>query len=445
MNIIVIVSDTFRKDHLGCYGNKNIFTPSLDKFAESCIQFNNAYAASFPTMPNRADLLTGKFTFTYLDWGPLPSKERLLTEVLQKAGYTTVAVVDNPFFVREGYGYDRGFQDFEWIPGQRIKEWVKQRARICKDRRYEEDYFAPKTMSIAEKLLERYYKERFFFYIDTWDPHEPWDPPIWYVKRYYPRYVGQVITPCYGNWQKCGLEKREVEIAHACYCSEITMVDHWIGRLLRKIEYMGLLDNTIIVFTSDHGFYFGEHGYFGKFILADSENWAYSPLFQEITRIPLLIYVPGLQPRQIEAIVQPPDLLPTLLELVGVEFPGEIQGRSFASILKGEKEVFRDFAITSPPLCNPGEKTSKVVDGLGRGVKEPLPVTISTQEWTLIYSMEGYPAELYDLRKDPTESQNILDENFEVARELHSRFIDFLEEADTAERYLSLRRKIRNY
>lgn len=387
MNVVLIVSDTFRRDHLGFCGNENMSTPNLDKFAKKCIQFNNAYAASFPTMPNRADLFTGKFTFSFLGWAPLPPEEETLAEILQKTGYTTVAVVDTPFFLREGYGYDRGFDDFEWITGQRIKVWDEQRLRACWERRYEEDYFPPKTLTLAEKFLERYYKEKFFLYVDTWDPHEPWDPPSWYVKPYYPNYTSQIVPscfPCYGDWQKRGLKKEDVDIAHAWYCGEATMVDRWLGHLLEKIEYMGLLDNTIIIFTSDHGFYFGEHGYFGKLTRDEDNNWCYSPLYQEITRIPLLVYVLGLKPRQTEAFVQPPDLMSTLLDLVGVESPQSMQGQSFTSVLKGEKEIFRDLVVTSIPLlCRPGEIT-RAVHGLERRIKEPLPSTITTQEWTLL-------------------------------------------------------------
>jgi len=444
MNIILIVADTLRQDHLGCYGNKSIFTPSLDKFAKKCIQFNDAYAASFPTMPNRADLFTGKFTFSYLGWGPLPREERTIAEILRKAGYTTTAIVDTPFFMRKGYGYDRGFDDFEWIAGQRTKGWQKHRSRVCWERRYEEDYFAPKTMTIAEKRLEYYYKEPFFLYVDTWDPHEPWDPPSWYVKRYYPNYSGQVVEPCYGNWQKYGLKENEVEIAHACYCGEVTMVDHWIGRLLDKVESMGLLGNTIIIFTSDHGFYFGEHGYFGKMTRDKNDNWCYSPLYQQIIRIPLLVYVPGLKPRETGALVQPVDLMATLLELAGVKTPQSVQGRSFNSVLTGKKESFRNLVVTSCPLYNPGEK-ARVVDDWERKVKEPLPSTIANKKWNLIYSAEDHPAELYNIEQDINGSQNVINENFEVAENLHHQFVGFLQKINTKEQYLSPRRKIKKF
>lgn len=447
MNIIVIVSDTFRRDHLGCYGNRGIRTPNLDQFAQKCIKFDNCYATSFPTMPMRADLFTGKLTFTYLQWGPLPREENVLAKILQNTGYTTVGVVDTPFFIRNGYGYDRGFQDFVWIPGQPLAH--QRIERIIQQRKYEEDFFAPKTMIAAEKCLEYYHDKKFFLYVDTWDPHEPWDPPYWYVEPYYPGYDGRIVNPCYWEWRDRGLTENDIEIAHACYCGEITMVDQWIGRLLRKVESLGLLENTAILFTSDHGFYFGEHGFFGK-LREDREKsptgeryWGRCPLYQEITRVPLLVYVPGLKPRKTNAMVSLVDLMPTILELAQVKPPKTVQGQSFISILKGEGEIFRDFAVTSLPLYDPGE-VARVVDDLPRRVKEPQPGTITTQEWTLIYGREDCPVELYNIKRDPNQVQNLFPENREVAEVLHRKFVTTLERAGTDKHKLARMRRLSN-
>ena len=438
MNIIVIVSDTFRRDHLGCYGNKNIRTPNLDKFSQSCIKFNNCYATSFPTMPMRADLFTGKFTFTYLGWGPLPREETTLAEILRKAGYTTAAVVDTPFFVRKGYGYDRGFEDYVQIPGQESDH----RTRINSERRYEEDFCAPKTMTTAEKRLEYYRNRKFFLYIDTWDPHEPWDPPPWYVESYYPSYDGRIVRPPYWEWRERGLAEEDVKIAHACYCGEISMVDHWVGHLLNKVKSLGRWDDTVILFTSDHGFYFGEHGYLGKTKENDARTfWARSPLYQEITRVPLLVYIPGVEPRETEAMVSLSDLMPTILELAQVESPKTVQAQSFVPVLKGEKDSFRDFVVTSVPLYNPGEVT-KIVDDWERKIEEFQPSTITTQKWTLLYAAENCLTELYDILRDPNQSQNVLSENWEIAKDLHQKFIAFLEQVGTSEHNLVHRRRL---
>jgi len=203
MNIILIISDTFRRDYLGCYGNKWISTPNLDRFAKKSVIFDRAYAASFPTVPNRMDIVTGRFTFTYRQWEPLPRDEVTLAEILSEAGYTTMLIADTPHILEDGYNFDRGFTGWEWIRGQetdrymtdpvevklpcashklRNPEIVKRHLRNISHRQSEEDCFVAQTMLKAAKWLERNYRqEKFFLWVDTFDPHEPWDAPKWYV------------------------------------------------------------------------------------------------------------------------------------------------------------------------------------------------------------------------------------------------------------------------
>ena len=441
MNIILIVSDTFRQDHMGCYGNKRVHTPHLDQFAETCVQFDNCYFGSFPTMPMRADLFTGKFTFPYLGWNPLPLHERPLAEILHESSYATLAAVDTPFLVRDGYGYDRGFKDFCWIPGQGKGNHLGDEApRTRSERRHEEDYCSAKTMTTAEKLLEYYHKEKFFLYIDTWDPHEPWDPPSWYVERYYPGYDGRIVRPSYWNWREKGLREEDVRIAHACYCGEITMVDHWLGRFLDKVKAMGLWEHTALVFTSDHGFYFGQHDLFGKG-RHTGRHWLQSPLYQELTRVPLLVYVPGVKPRKVRALVSSVDIMPTILELVGEEVPRTVQGESLVPLIRGERDTLRGFAVSSHALQNPGEQ-SRAVDGRARSVDEPHPTTVSTLPWTFLYSTEDYPAELYNIEHDPQELHNVIGQNWSEAEKLHRKLIQFLEGVGTDECYLATRQRL---
>ena len=435
MNIILIVSDTLRYDHLGCNGNERIYTPHIDRFAERCVVFDRCYAASFPTMPMRADLLTGKWTFTYLGWAPLPREEVILPELLRRNGYLTTAVVDTPFFIRNGYHYDRGFVDFIWVRGQ-----GPERRDLNYERRYEEDYCAPRTIIAAERWLEKHYKERFFLYIDTWDPHEPWDPPRWYVERYLPDYDGRVVAPCYWEYEERGVSEEDLKVAHACYCGEVSMVDRWVGRLIDKLEAMGLMENTAIIFTADHGFYFGEHGQFGKARL-EKGKWFRSPIYEEVARIPLLVYIPGVEPRRTNALVSAVDIMPTVLEMAGVEIPETVQGRSLMPIIRGEEERGRDFVVTSLPLYNPGDVT-RAVDAFERNVVEFVPSTITTEEWSLLYSAEGQPVELYNLREDPKQERDVSSEHPDVVKELHGMFVSLLEEAGTDPRYFEPRRRI---
>src|SRR5919202_46153 len=380
-NVVVIVADTFRRDHLGAYGNPFISTPYLDEFARSSVVFDQHLLSSFPTMPARADILTGTFSYTHMGWEPLPRHLTTLPGALSESGYHTMGVVDTPFFVRNGFGYDRGFDDFIWVRGQGDDTRPHERADARSTWRGEEDRMVARTITQAERWLERHHDEQFFLYVDTWDPHEPWDAPEYYTALYKPDYDGRTLYPSYGKWADAGLTEEDVRMAHATYCGEVTLVDRWIGHLLDKLDVLGLTDNTIVIFVSDHGFYFGEHGYFGKAewihdpgatLSADSDapawfskSWlltvGWSPLYQEVTRVPPLVRVPGLEPGRRGALTTAPDLAPTILEVLGLDIPEAMAGQSFRDVLVGAKSDHRPFVISSWPLYfAKGEITSAV-------------------------------------------------------------------------------------
>ena len=176
-NFLFIVSDTFRRDHLGAYGNPVIRTPNLDAFARSSIVFDRHIVSSFPTMPARADILTGMFSYTFMGWEPLPAHLPTLPGLLSRAGYLTMGVVDTPYFIRNGFAYDRGFDDFIWVRGQGDDTRPHERSDYRETWRSESDRLVARTVTEAEHWLERHYKEQFFLYVDTWDPNEPWDAP----------------------------------------------------------------------------------------------------------------------------------------------------------------------------------------------------------------------------------------------------------------------------
>ena len=113
MNVILIVSDTLRKDFLGLYGNKWIHTPYLDRFSKEAIVVDRAKVGSFPTVPCRNDIMTGRWSFAYKQWSPLGRNEIVLSECLNEAGYVTACFVDCPNAFQPGYNYQRGFQAWE--------------------------------------------------------------------------------------------------------------------------------------------------------------------------------------------------------------------------------------------------------------------------------------------------------------------------------------------
>jgi arylsulfatase A-like enzyme len=432
-----------------------MITPNLERFANQSQIFENCHASSFPTVPARADIFTGRYTFTYLDWGPLPADEITLAQVLQDGGYTTFGVADTPFLVRNAYGQDRGFQDFLHIRGQRDglerKDWRKRRCS-------EADLFAPMTFQAGMDWLERNYQQQFFLYIDTWDPHEPWDPPSYYVTPYLPDYKGEAIEPSYWDYKESGLSQRDVEIAHACYCGEISMVDYWFGQLMERVRTLNLLEDTAIIFTSDHGFYFGEHGQLGKRRFRWPDNLSFyegfekglslehgftyrSPLHNEVSRVPLLVYLPGVQSRRVAGLTSLPDLMPTLLEIAGQPIPERVQAPSAMPLIRGESETINPIIVTSAPFEERGG-FSKTVDDKTREAKEISPSTITDGTWDLLYSVYGDPVELYDRINDPGHQNNLFPGARGIAEELHARFVKWMEKMGVPEKELAPRRKL---
>lgn len=455
MNFIFINSDSFRRDNLDCYrGNNWIETPNIDRFAKESVVFDHAYAGSFPTVPNRRDVLTGRYVFAYSGWEPISSDEVVLPAVLRKAGYTSYMILDTPHIIANAFGFDRGFHGWNWIRGQEGDRWktdphevelpcsveklrggawtTSQYLRNVSDRRGEEDYFAPMTMRGAMDWLDRNHKlDKFFLYVDTFDPHEPWDPPRKYKDMYCAGYEGEeVIYPLYAP---CSF-LTDPEMAHirGLYAGEVTMVDTWVGKLLKKIEDLGLLGNTMVIFTADHGFYFGEHGLIGKF----------GGLYNEISRIPLMIHVPGIAPGRRVQFVQPCDLMPTILDLAGVEQPDTIQGKSLVDVLKGSRRQTREFAVTSGDLTRPpvSDKPLKLDISNWEHARNIRVSTITTYEWTLMLGAGDFMPELYNVIDDPHQHRNVLADNKDVARKLHAKYIDLLESLGTKEEHIARRR-----
>jgi arylsulfatase A-like enzyme len=422
-------------------------------------------------------MYTGRYTSAYFDWQPLPRNETVLAEVLTAADITAFLVGDTYNLFRDGYHFDRGFTGFEWIRGNGADRWLthpkdpplpadpsklfdverylRRYLRNASMRRHEEDYAVARTMRRAAEWLEDNYREGpFFLHVDTFDPHEPWDPPRWYVEMYDPGYEGEeVIAPKYAPADF--LTPAELNHCRALYAGEVTLVDTWVGYLLKKVEALGLLENTAIIFTSDHGFYLGEHGWIGKSYIGE-EVQHFLPLYEEVAHVPLIVYVPGLKPGRCSALVQPVDLAPTICDLLGVEIPPTVQGHSWVPLLTGEKAKIREFAWSGPAVHHPGRWR---------------PSTITTEEWCLIFNgpvvepephwsvwaVDGNPRreviptpetvlgldvrpKLYYLPSDPGQEQDLFDNYPEVARELHRKYLELLEKLGLPEHVLALRR-----
>ena len=463
MNVIWIVSDTFRRDHVGAYGNRWIHTPSIDTLAAGAVRFDSHYSAGFPTMPTRADHQTGRWTMSFMGWQPLPTGVTTLAEILAGHGMHTAASVDTPYYLRDGMNYDRGFQSFFMNAGQDtlwslIPEpgYHHEALDVRAAWRSESDRNAPKTFMSAIQWLERHYKEDFFLYVDTWDPHEPWDAPSYYTELYLPEYDGELVLPLYGNWHDVpGYEEAQMRKGHATYCGEITMVDTWVGFLLKSVENMGLADKTVVIFTTDHGFYFGEHGgLFGK-MSSDKypdgtlrpydepgSQWSYSPLFEEIVHLPLVIRSPGITPGAYGGLSSAVDVMPTVLDLLGLDIPAFVQGRSLAPALRDNSFLGREYVVSSLPFANPGDPVLSV-DNFLRDLKDPPVTTVTSGEWSLLYSPAPGVSQLYNLNTDPQQLDNVIARHTDVAGDIHRLLVEFMRENEVPERLLQPRLELR--
>jgi len=200
MNVILIINDTFRQDHLGCYGNTWIKTPRLDEFAQRAAVFEQYYAASYPTVPNRWDICTGRYGFPFRGWQPLAPGDITLAQLVAQQGIHTQLIWDTPMLHMHDYNYTRGFKGVSFVHGQKGDPWITdptlpikmpaqphkiRSAASLQDyllnhfhRRHEREFCVSRTITEAIEWLETNYTHpSFFLCLDMWDPHEPFDCP----------------------------------------------------------------------------------------------------------------------------------------------------------------------------------------------------------------------------------------------------------------------------
>ncbi len=229
-----------------------------------------------------------------------------------------------------------------------------------------------------------------------------------------------------------------------------------MGFLLKSVENMGLMDKTAVIFTTDHGFYFGEHGgLFGK-MNSDKfpdgtlrpygepgSKWAYSPLFDELIHLPLLIHAPGISPGVYKGLSSAVDVMPTVLDLMEMEIPGFVQGKSLMPGMQDASLPGREYVVSSIPFANPGDPVHSV-DDLLRPLSDHPVTTITSGEWSLLYSPQEGLSELYNLSSDPNQLKNVIGAHTDDAREIHQLLVKFKCETQVPDRVLRPRLELRS-
>ena len=385
-NVIMIVTDSWQFNYTGCYGNEWMRTPNVDELAREGIVFENAYAEGLPTIPVRRTLATGRFTLPFAGWVNLTDQETTVSDVCYRNHIQSALIADCPMLHLEKYIYSRGFDYVHFIRGQEgdhfygtdpirhlnpmdfhkpvydpgttvesgissltfkeLQGYLAQRQYWKTDQHQHAARTCRATINYLEQVVDR--TKPFYMWVDFFDPHEPWDPPSIYDRDlkcpYDPDYKGKdlilpVPTPIYEG----SYTEEELHHIRMLFAEKTTMTDKYVGILINRLKELGLYDNTLIIWLSDHGEPLG-HKEHGHGIMRKCRPWPY----EELVHVPMVIRHPDLEPNRIKSFVQNTDLAPTILDFLGVKDPvaqEEMQGQSLLPLMTGEKEKVRDFAI----------------------------------------------------------------------------------------------------
>ncbi len=321
-NVIVLLVDTLRASKLQQYYPKSrVKTPVLDAFAAQGVMFERPQAPENWTKPSVASVLTSLHPASHNtkeDASKLPRSALMLSEVYQKAGFETGSFIANGY-VSNAFGFDQGWDYYT--------NYIREQKSTT----------AENVFGDAIDWIEKNKDKRFFAYIQTIDPHVPYDPPDQFLKMYDPEpYSGQVknrrthlmMDDAKKNPKKYNFTARDKARIEALHDGEISYHDAFFGKFLDKLAELGLDQNTIIVVTSDHGEEFQEHG-----------SWGHGhSVYQELLHVPLMLRWPGVAPAglRVAPVVSTMDIGPTVLEATGVAVPEAFEGRSLLGFVRGD-------------------------------------------------------------------------------------------------------------
>jgi len=435
-NVVLIVIDSLRADHLRCYGARGMRTPNLDELARDSVRFTNVFPEAMPTMPARRSIMSGRRAYPFRGWRPWegmagrpgwqpiqPGTETLIT-ALRSAGWWTSYVTDNPFL-----GYTHALEPFRRTPhrfirieGQRGERRprtlvprsaalrrlppgpLRNEQRIASIQQYlanngrgrvEVEQCASRVFRAAAKLLPTAKRQgRFLMVVDSFDPHEPWTPPRRYLDMYGdPDYRGYEIADVGYTHASNYLSGGQVARLRTTYKAAVTVTDRWLGHFLDRLWSLNLDDSTAILLVSDHGVFLGEHDWTGK---------GPGLLHPELIHVPMLLREPGGDGAGATSdwFASTHDVAPTLASLAGIRRPKSFGGADLSPILTGGA---------------PAEDRPYAVGGYGNNSY------VRDHRWGYMAQNDWRREKLYDLVADPAERRNVASERPRVVREMRRR------------------------
>ncbi len=518
-NAIVVMFDSLQFNYLGCYGNDWIKTPNFDRFAREGVLFENCYTEGLPTVPCRRAMHTGRYTLQKSGWVAITMEDTTIADLCWGRPIDTAIIFDCPMYRLPKFGYTRGFDkvwfthgheadhdfyDTDALIHKKPENYLEDRvmdvadkvlgekvigpllheiSSYLKQRQYwksEEDRYVAKTMRKAIEYLEQVDRNKqFFLWIDSFDPHEPWDPPSVYMDfpcPYNPDYKGKdQFLPI-----MCMVEGvyTEPELHHVrmLYAELVTLCDKYFGILLDAIRRLGFEENTLVMQVSDHGEPLGnaEHGHG---LMRKIRPWPY----EELAHAPMMLRAPGIKAGQrCAAFVQSCDVAPTVCDWLGIGVHPAMQGKSLLPLARGEVKKVRDFSIAgynkfSWALYNDdwsyihwlkkgdeGEKNAELGYAIyGQGMEEAAASVLAgssltemindidpaqaealrkykeaasldgEEQWTCTPGASAeVPAkdELYNRKTDPFQLNNVIDQHKDVAGKLYNQLNTFMQD-----------------
>jgi len=431
-NVILIMLDSLRRDHVGAYGNKWIKTPCIDGLAEEGVRFTNAYPEALPTIPVRRAMHTGMRTFPCRDyvpmkgdtvlipgWQPIPEHQVTMAEVFRHHGYLTALFASTYHMFKPSMNFHRGFINWKWIRGQEADRYepplsgdiedlsnlpcdlsygcVGAILHYCmanmQDWRSEADWFPARTFNSAASWLDAHGEEGpFLLVVDEFDPHEPWNAPRDLLELYFDTssYTGRRII----NTQGGAYEFREGELEYtlAQYAGEVSLCDKYVGVLLDKVRDLGLWDETVIALVSDHGHNIMDHGVIHK---------TPDHMYPELMDLVYIIRSPTGEAAgtECDAYVAHHDIPVTLMNMVGIQPPWTLEGEDVWAWATGRSPQTRRYAtcIFQPWLWT------------------------RDKNYAYMTHIDGTPEKLYDLRRDPKQTENIASREPDICKAMHDR------------------------
>jgi len=394
-NVIFVLTDDHRWDAMSCMGHPFLKTPNLDRIANEGILFENAFVTTSLCSPSRASFLSGQYAHTHgviHNYTPWNESNTTFLELIKKAGYDT-AFIGKWHMPGEGLPKLRGldhFITFTMLSGQGVYYDCPLFIDGVETER-KGKYITEDLTDFALKFIEKKRNNPFCLYLSHKAAHYGFRPPkhlnhlyddvdlklpkesdIWIPFTNANYITGQILP---------------MNFMYRNYCETLVSVDEQLGRIIKKLEEMNELDNTVIIYSADNGYFWGEHGNIDKRLA-----------YEESIRIPFIIRYPGLikdPGRRAKQMALNIDLAPTLLDILNVPIPANMQGMSLKPIILSDKSKGRESWLYE--YCS--ELTSNV----------PGITAVRTENYKYIeYQNNAWPSELFDLTKDPGERNNII-------------------------------------